>query len=98
MSDFYEPWTPEVGQRVRVRISAECQVRPDPGSGADRSGVIGHVEWEDGLTGVVMPHPVGEAMAAQGHRYMVKWDQERILDDERFNASPYAAIELEPIP
>ncbi len=24
MSDVYEPWAPEIGQRVRVRINPEC--------------------------------------------------------------------------
>lgn len=26
MSDIWEPWVPEIGQRVRVRLSGECRV------------------------------------------------------------------------
>ena len=27
MSDIWEPWLPVIGQRVRIRLSAECQAR-----------------------------------------------------------------------
>jgi hypothetical protein len=40
MSDFYEPWQPLIGQRVRVRASSEC---PNYRYGGCADGVVGIV-------------------------------------------------------
>jgi hypothetical protein len=86
MSAVWEPWRPEIGQRVRVRISPECVLVDGDGT------VFHHAEWHDGVTGVVYrdDFPLGWPNRA-GHRFAVKVDQPvggRIA---------VAAIELEPV-
>jgi hypothetical protein len=90
-TDIWEPWRPEIGQRVRVRISAEC--REDWGRGPE-----GHPSWADGLTGIVVDKPYcvqnANPQALARHPYSV-------LLDEDGPGGTYglrmAAIELEPI-
>lgn len=97
-------WAPNPGDRVRVRISAECRVQSEPEAPASRDGYqIGHAPWEDGKLGTVVNPPFwwdATPMLAQGHLYMVLWDEPADLGNgERpVNASSYAITELEPLP
>jgi hypothetical protein len=66
----WEPWTPEVGQRVRLRMTTECRYcRPD-------------VLTLDGQPGVVEDIGHGPAPTTdpdwQSHRYWVRLDDRRL--------------------
>ncbi len=61
MNGFYEPWIPEIGQRVTYRKAAECPIADDLPDGLQ--GVIYHVE-----------HPRSENGVEPGHRFWVEWD------------------------
>lgn len=54
---YWEPYTLEVGQRVRVRLSAECPLRANtlqlPGQPASTRITTGHPVWVDGRVGRV---------------------------------------------
>ena len=84
-----------VGDRVRVRLSAECQKVPLKRSAQAEWGVTkGHCDWEDGLIGVVrhirnVDHPA----TREGHPFSVVWDIRR----DGYSGAHYAAIELESI-
>ncbi len=94
---IWEPWTPEIGQPVRIRISGECELVGAPGTPAGDAGERGHRPEEDGRTGVVIEHPLGinaAGLDAQGHRYRVRRDGPLIGG---YRAGVYAAIELEPL-
>lgn len=90
MSDFWEPWQPKVGDRVRVRVSSECQQHPHSIDVDTRDGV-------DGLTGTVMD--TGRSRRP-GHPYFVVLDRPVPC---RFNMSGFvhgavcAAVELDPL-
>lgn len=92
---FYEPWTPEEGTRVRVRLSGEC---PFERQVPTTSHEAHHVLEAEGVTGVVIPCPTGAgcAFAEKGHRFVVKFDHE--IKAAQFFAmhEHYAATELEP--
>jgi len=97
----WESWAPEMGQRVRVRISAECRLRPCPGSYYERIGQVGHPEYEDGLTGTVTSfgHPHSDFLANQGHTIDVEYDTyPDIGEGRRARGGTYCALELEPVP
>ena len=59
VAEIYEHWTPQPGDRVRVRISAECRVKVDYCTGIAGpngfSGIyrLGHDPVEDGAIGTV---------------------------------------------
>ncbi len=89
--DVYEPWTPEVGQRVRVLARPECFYCRESG------------EPEVGLEGTVFEirHPckpederVGRAdPGCYAHRIWVRLD----VEVDNCHISHFAAIELEPV-
>lgn len=100
VSEAWEPWLPQVGDRVRVRLSGECRIEHD--------GEKGHPAVIDGATGVVttLHAPlcliVGTCLYAdQGHGYFVDLDVPvSDLPDEPTNllvGTHLAAIELEPL-
>jgi len=95
----WEPWRPDVGQRVRCVPSPECRVQGSRRSSpAQRNGLpFGHHPDEYGMTGVViLPGSFPAPDAA--HRHRVLWDRSiRLPNGERPNCNAYAAIELEPI-
>lgn len=91
-AQYWEPWTPEVGQRVRVRLSGECQFAEQNG-GAHT--VYIEPFSEDGVIGRAVPAVWPTALEA-GHAYFVAFE------DGQGAASSgrggwYAAMELEPI-
>lgn len=95
MSDIWEPWTPQIGQRVRVSLSAECQFRYTTG--------ITHHPVMDGAIGVVR-EGVGHRCEGHdaGHAYAV-WFEPVLIETSsegfplRWVAHCFAAIELEPV-
>lgn len=98
--EIWEPpgmWKPKVGDRVRIRLSAECRVSPHPDSTYARAGLPGHLAWEDGRTGEVTTFPLHESLVTQGHRYTVLWDAPRTVNGERVDGGCYAACELTPL-
>lgn len=96
MTEPWEPWIPEVGQQVRVRLSGECtatytvdamwygdQVRHEPWP-------IHDVPAENGMCGQVRAVYPFDVMGS--HRFEVVWQQ--VIG--RQYGSTYAALELEP--
>lgn len=103
---FWEPWVPAVGQRVRIKLSAECRYgdRQRRDSAAARNGFPpGHADFEEGLTGFVLDSWFVKLINPgwpedPAHRFMVMWDhQAELPNGETVNCSSYAASELEPI-
>jgi hypothetical protein len=73
-ADIWEPWVPEVGQRVRVRIGPECRDHVEHSE--DR-----YMTHANGQTGTVVEPGerrawIMRAVAARypGHRYLVQVD------------------------
>lgn len=93
MSDVYEPWTPEVGQRVRVSISPECQSHA-------RAMESHYIPVANGRTGTVVTWGRYDGLQDNiearypGHRYMVRLDVPLAPDRPRIIL---AAAELEPL-
>lgn len=102
---FVKSWQPRVGQRVRIVLNGECQLRPCEGSYYARIGQIGHPSYEQGLTGTVSSfHDVTEAehdvMAQQGHLIDVEYDRHvypTLPDGRLARGGTYCAFELEPL-
>lgn len=96
-----EPWTPRVGDRVRVVINPECRLRPHPESYEPATaGLLGHYPFENGRVGtVVLPENAvdgdAEYFAAQGHPYLVEYDIPFVVADFTCTMDFYAACELE---
>ena len=82
MNDIWEPWRPVVGQRVRVRLSAECGI----------GGI--HGLREDGATGVLIASDSGAGQVQADHPYLVCFD--RPLTAPLVRSWFYCAAELEP--
>lgn len=80
------------GDRVRIRLSAECRLTGPKDSPAGDLGLVGHHGEEDGRSGVVVdswiPNP---HVDAQGHPYRVRRDGPLI---DGYRAGLYAASEL----
>ena len=96
------PWVPELGQRVRIRLSAECPLlRAAPGQKETRTAW--HSHSEDGMTGTVVKPTPGvwmPRMDLEGHRYLVdfsgfKPDAVHFEGCISFGATYFAASELE---
>lgn len=94
MSEIWEPWQPEVGDRVRVLARPECfYCREDHDAEVGATGVVSAVhppkhlaheqEWE----------------AAQAHRYWVHFDDSTIVERTVAGVieSHFAAAELVPV-
>ncbi len=100
MATDSEVWVPDgmafaVGDRVRIRISAECRLTGPAGSPAGDAGFVGHQPGEDGRLGIIRdPAILNPHMGAQGHVYLVRRDGPPI---EGFYAGWYAASELIPL-
>jgi hypothetical protein len=109
---YWEPWTPKPGDRVRVRVNAEClycvDIRfPECYERAladdDRMATVSSVGHDDCSCRYVDEPPDPAHMA---HDVWVKWDERRPYDDPvprvgewecPFDAH-FAACELEPLP
>ena len=95
MTDFYEPWVPAVGDRVRIRLSPECDFRCPNGCG-------GHQLAKQGLQGLVI-----EAIRADKPRVTIcrfcdqLWDGYTVGYLEHFylvaGLGWFAAVELIPL-
>ena len=95
--EFFEPWHPEVGQRVRVRLSGECRAPLEPLSGGLRVGATyRHPQEFDGLSGTVI-ETRDKFYENSGHQYHVQLDTHVWVNGEPFWLDHFAAIELEPI-
>ena len=93
--EFYEPWTPAIGQRVRIALNGECGLTGPAGSPAGDNGIVGHDAEEHGRLGVIRdPAILNPSMVAQGHRYLVRRSGPPI---NGFSAGWYAAVELVPL-
>ena len=101
-AEYWEPWQPEVGQRVRVHLSGECQrlmetrVERLPFGGRE---LTGHPQEMDGVTGIVVPIEPWMDITAD-HPYVVRFDEPLRLPEYgvgRCLGTVFAAIELEPV-
>ena len=97
---FWEPVTFKVGNRVRVRLSGECQLEHQQDGPAHRRGHIdrGHAPEEDGAIGTVLAYrdsPSTDWVAAQGHCIRVEFDDLVVIKGHPYSGSYYAAAELE---
>lgn len=105
--DLDRPWEPttfRVGDRVRVRLSAECDLKArhrDIETGELLGTVTdGHVPLADGVTGHVIQPPARavEAIIGHPHHFVVRFDEPISYRGRTYWAETYAAIELEPLP
>ncbi len=87
----------QVGDRVRIRLSGECRLTPDPGTVHAQSEVSGHDPREDGRTGFVKEIDVNNSLGVQGHPYGVFWDTLMECGPYFVRGDWYAAVELEKI-
>lgn len=95
---FYEPWHPQIGQQVRVRLSGECQFTY-PLEYTD-ARLVYHWPQLDGAIGTVIEPQRHEHECHESHRYAVEF-RSRVLieagDIPHYCAAQcFAAIELEP--
>jgi hypothetical protein len=99
--DVWEPWAPEVGQRVRVRISPECDARfiarytlnGEPATGAEH-----HFPEAHGATGIVTEVVTSGREAINGHRFHVQFDRGvSVPGTGHLLGICVAAIEMEPV-
>jgi hypothetical protein len=75
---YWEPWQPKIGDRVRVRLSGECNVigpgREDPFSPV--ASAMAHPAHQDGVVGIVTQcHSActGGGAHAVGHHIRVEY-------------------------
>ena len=100
--DRWEPWTPQIGQRVKIRLSAECPLlRAAPGQ--KETLTVWHSHSEDGMIGrVVKPTPGVwmPRMDLPGHPWLVDFFPGSVHFQGciSFGATYFAAPELEPVP
>lgn len=98
--EFWEPWTPKIGQRVRVVLSGECQMQGSSDSPKEqlRGEAHGGEKW-NGKTGTVVRINWRPELTRQGHRFTVDWDEPEWISGwpRGIKGDNYAAIELEPL-
>lgn len=100
--DYWEPWTPEVRDRVRVKASIECTAKAASGSYVDEHPNAAHNCFDlNGRDGIVeflsydSPN-TQERDSMTGHNYTVKFDSSYSLPDgSKWWYASFAAIELE---
>jgi hypothetical protein len=102
VAEFWEPWTPKIGDRVRVRLSVECDAQfRRSARGGDLSNMRPHAPRghyfakEDGevghVEGILGEGQLREHRPVRGHRFAVRYES----DPTKIGG--YAAIELEPL-
>jgi hypothetical protein len=95
MSDFWELWQPKVGDRVKVRLSGECDFRRTVHAQSDpqRRFTIPHFQQTDGEIGVVL---LVKATSRHrwSHPYFVGLNS--LIGRVVPAGDAFAAIELEP--
>lgn len=79
---WWEPWTPTVGQRVRIRLSEECDQ-------------VGHSRQEDGVVSTIVE--IDPSGGGVGHPYAVTFDPPIVDGQIPGYVNWFAAIELEPV-
>lgn len=95
MEHFWEPWTPTIGQTVRVRLSGECACprrQPSPGR------FVEHYPAQDGMIGAVVAILDGDWPPHEpGHVYQVSLPE--VLHDDCIGtmAGFFAACDLESV-
>jgi hypothetical protein len=93
---YWEPWTPKVGDRVRVRLSPEC--RHERQSSSTREMIGSHIPEENGRVGTVAPWPNPTWPRRNGHDICVVFDVPIAVTAWRhFYGCAFAAIELVPL-
>lgn len=95
-AEVWEPWQPKVGQRVRVRLSAECNMEYSPetrGVRVSKHPVFGHPDVLDGMVGKV----ISVGLYSNHHPYSVHFMDRYEWLDELWCCHSFAAIELEPV-
>lgn len=104
-TEFWEPWTPAIGQHVRIRLSAECQFQYRNGS------QVKHFTQSDGAVGRVIDRHESALYGGcrhddhdPGHRFIVLFDPPVVVEQhDRYRyrhtlvSQCFAAIELEPL-
>ena len=98
MELFWQPWRPQFGQRVRLRLSGECE-RVWPCCNAEDK-VVGHPEVVGGATGTVTfcPAHINCASKYPDHPYLVRLDQTVMCPHgQAIVAAHFAALELDPL-
>ena len=110
--DYYEPWHPQLGDRVRVRLSGECPVTPPEAEFKPESFTAsvmreidwpekGHPEQLDGVEGTVdkITHEMDDVVDWwHGHWYGVWFDQPVKFEGGILcHGLGFAAVELEPL-
>ncbi len=102
MSDDMRPYWPgvfKIGERVRVRLSAECrEVFANVGLNGPYDVIvdthIGHLLAEEGRMGTVIESPLTKQT---GHNIVVRLDHGIHSGGGTMRAVSYAATELEPL-
>lgn len=103
VTEFWEPWHPEVGQRVRIRLNGECDI---PTWWVKGEKVVdfgnGHLDIENNCVGTIIECPFTERdgycrHVEVGHPYAVVIDGGISQSGVRIRGAHYAALELEPV-
>lgn len=98
-------WEPKVGDRVRVRLSGECQ--QDGYAGSLKQNIlvshVGHYPSEEGVTGTVVVCAYIERdgfCIEESHRVVIKFDTafKDMVPGVAIQRGHYAACELELLP
>ena len=84
-SEFWEPWTPQVGQLVRYRKNLECPVRHLT---PDRDGALGEVR---------SIRPTDPGWSEYGHVYYVTDNGWYLPHVWKYLDGMFCAAELEPV-
>lgn len=107
MSDVWEPWQPVIGQRVRIRLSLECQARayhaaPPPSvsdddlremmrARVDVANRYAHDEWKTGHPEVL---DGAEGTVTDVNRAIDFGHFYRVMFDEAIEPGAYIGIDL----
>ncbi len=100
------PWEPDdvklpqIGDRVRVNFSAECEFISAIDSPAGRSAISrGHAADinAQGKSGTIIELEIGDEDISSQHHYLVRLGEPFEFNDRYFRNTAAAAIELTPI-
>lgn len=100
--EYWEPWTPKMGQRVRVRLSPECRGLSHE-STVEEGYVgyrVGHPEEIDGCTGTVglFPPDMARIHTDDSHPYWVDLKTSPYVKGRGYcYGTALAAAEIEPL-
>lgn len=97
----WEPWTPKVGDRVRVRLTGECPMHDVPNYPLrvhDMAGVILLDTREDHPFLVRQDAEASREVAQNGHHWFVRFERVvGIYFGQPINCDDFCASELEPL-